>query len=70
MIKVYKRLKEELKEAKLILQVHDELIVECPETKAPLAKKILEEEMENAANLSVKLLVDAHIGDNWLDAKG
>lgn len=70
MIMVYGRLKTELPEAKLILQVHDELIVECPTEKAALAKEILEKEMENAANLSVKLLVDAHTGDNWLDAKG
>jgi len=69
MIKVYERLKNELPEAKLILQVHDELIVECPTDKALIAKEILTKEMENAAKLSVKLLVDAHTGDNWLDAK-
>ncbi len=70
MIKVYERLERELPFAKLILQVHDELIVECKEEDAPKACKILEEEMENAAKLKVKLSVDAHFGKNWLEAKG
>lgn len=70
MIKVSQRLKKELSDAKLILQVHDELIVECPEDKADTAIKILTEEMENAAKLKVKLSADAHCGKNWLIAKG
>ena len=69
MINVSRRLKEQLPEAALILQVHDELIVECPEAQAELACKILEEEMESAAKLKVKLSVDAHFGKNWLEAK-
>ncbi len=70
MIRVYERLKKELPSASLILQVHDELIVECKKEDADKACKILEEEMENAARLKVKLSVDANSGENWLEAKG
>ncbi len=70
MVKVYDRLEREVKNAKLILQVHDELIVECKESDAQAVRRILEEEMENAARLKVKLSVDAHIGRTWLEAKG
>ncbi|MBO5908876.1 MAG: DNA polymerase I, partial [Clostridia bacterium] len=70
MIRVYERLKKELPSASLILQVHDELIVECKKEDSHAACKILEEEMENAARLKVKLSVDANSGENWLEAKG
>ncbi len=70
MINVSERLQQEMPEARLILQVHDELIVEAPRDKAQAACKILEEEMENAASLKVKLSVDANSGENWLEAKG
>lgn len=70
MIKVYERLLKELPSAKLILQVHDELIVECKKEDCELASKILKEEMESAAELKVKLSVDANCGENWLEAKG
>ncbi len=70
MIKVRDRLKAEIPQARLILQVHDELIVEAPEELADTACRILEEEMENAARLRVKLSVDAHSGKTWLEAKG
>ena len=70
MVAVEKRLKRELPEAKLVLQVHDELIVECPEPQAEAAAKLLEEEMEQVAHLSVPLTAEAHWGRNWLDAKG
>ena len=70
MIKVNERLKREIPEARLILQVHDELIVEAPEAYAKDACRILEEEMESAANLKVRLVCDAHSGKNWLEAKG
>lgn len=70
MINVNKRLKKELPYAHLILQVHDELIVECPESQKDEATKILCEEMENAAKLKVKLSADANCGKNWLEAKG
>lgn len=67
MVKVYRRLKRELPEAKLILQVHDELIVEAPEGMADKALTILKEEMQNAVRLDVPLLVDAKIGKNWFE---
>ena len=70
MIKVHERLSREVEDARLILQVHDELIVECKESDAKAVCKILEEEMENAARLKVKLSVDAHFGRTWLEAKG
>jgi DNA polymerase-1 len=70
MIRVFERLKKELPEANLIMQVHDELIVEAPEEKAKIAAKILKEEMENAVQLKVPMTVDANIGKTWYDAKG
>ena len=54
--------------ARLILQVHDELIVECPGEEAEQVRLILTEEMENAAQLSVPLLAEAHIGHSWAEA--
>ncbi len=68
MVKVYKRLKEELPTARLILQVHDELIVEVPEADSAKAAEILRSEMENAVKLSVPLTVDAKEGKTWYDA--
>ena len=68
MVNVHRRLAEEGLEAKLILQVHDELIVECPDSEAERVKEILTREMENAAALSVPLTVDAHIGHSWAEA--
>lgn len=70
MIKVNDRINREVPGARLILQVHDELIVECKKADAGKVCDILEEEMENAANLKVKLSVDAHSGRTWLEAKG
>lgn len=52
------------------MQVHDELIAECPAEEQAQVKHILTEEMEHAAVLSVPLTVDAHCGKNWLEAKG
>ena len=68
MVKVYERLKKELPEARLILQVHDELIVEAKECDAEKAAQILREEMESAVKLSVPLTADAKIGDSWYEA--
>ena len=70
MVAAHKRLKAELPEARLVLQVHDELIVECPETQAVAAARLLEEEMEHVVKLSVPLTAEAHWGKNWLEAKG
>ena len=69
MIKVFETLEREVPTAHLILQVHDELIVECEEKDAELVCNILATEMENAANLSVKLTADAAYGKNWLESK-
>jgi len=68
MVNVYRRLKKEKLSARLILQVHDELIVECPTSEAEQVKAILVEEMENAVQLSVPMTVDAHIGHSWAEA--
>ncbi|MGN1319545.1 MAG: DNA polymerase, partial [Acutalibacteraceae bacterium] len=69
MIRVNNRLEREIPHAHLILQVHDELIVECLEKDRDTVCKILEEEMTASANLAVELSVDAHSGKNWLEAK-
>lgn len=68
MVAVFRRLKAEGLKARLILQVHDELIVECPAEEGERVKAILSEEMENAAALTVPLTVDAHIGRSWAEA--
>ena len=70
MTAVWKRLRAEGLEARLVLQVHDELIVECPESEAETAARLLAEEMENVVHLSVPLTAEAHWGRNWLEAKG
>ena len=70
MVAVHKRLKAEKLQARLVLQVHDELIVECPESEAETVAKLLEEEMEHVVSLSVPLTAEAHWGKNWLEAKG
>lgn len=67
MVRVSERLERELPEAKLILQVHDELIVEAPEAAADKALTILTEEMQSAVKLNVPLPVDAKIGKTWFD---
>jgi DNA polymerase-1 len=69
MIRVHDRLLREGLDARLILQVHDELLVEASRDCAERAKEILREEMEGAAKLSVPLTVEIHIGENWYDAK-
>lgn len=69
MIRVAKALENAELQAKLILQVHDELIVECPAFEAPLVMQILAEEMQAAATLKVPLIAEAKMGDNWYEAK-
>ena len=70
MIRVDRRLKEEGLCARLILQVHDELIVEAEMFESMRVAMILQEEMENAAKLSVPLVAQASVGETWYDAKG
>ncbi|MCL1829130.1 MAG: DNA polymerase I [Oscillospiraceae bacterium] len=69
MVNVRGRLKEEGLRARLILQVHDELIVECPEEEIERVKEILKREMEEAVSLDVPLTADVHTGKSWYDAK-
>ena len=69
MINVYKRLKKENLTSKLILQVHDELIIEAPKSEVNRVCVLLREEMEKAANLSVPLKVDMKVGRSWYDTK-
>ena len=68
MVNVYRRLKAEGLRSKLILQVHDELICECPEDEAEKVMEILQEEMSGAASLSVPLTADAKAGHSWAEA--
>ena len=69
MIRVDAALREHYPEAKLLLQVHDELIVECPEEIAQQVAKLVSAEMENVAQLKVPLTAEAKIGKSWFDAK-
>lgn len=69
MIRVWRRLKKENLSSKLILQVHDELLIETKEEEKEQVKAILEEEMRGAAHLSVSLEIDLHTGFNWYEAK-
>ena len=69
MISVYNALRTELPSARLLLQVHDELIVECPEADAEKTAALLKERMESAASLSVPLTADVHWGRSWHEAK-
>ncbi|MBQ1452650.1 MAG: DNA polymerase I, partial [Ruminococcus sp.] len=70
MIRVDERLKKEGLKARLILQVHDELIVEAPQDESMRVAMLLQEEMENAVKLEVPLTADAAVGRTWYDAKG
>ena len=69
MVRVYARLKSENLKSKLILQVHDELIVEALPDETDRVKQILREEMENACKMNVPLEVDLHSGKSWFDTK-
>ena len=70
MVRVYRRLKAEHMRSRLILQVHDELILETPEEEIELAKRVLKEEMEAACALKAPLTVEAACGQDWYAAKG
>ncbi len=69
MINVYERLKKECPDARLIMQVHDELMAEAPENDAETVAKIIKEEMENTVNLGVLFSADTAVGKSWYDAK-
>ena len=68
MVRVWRRLRDERMESRLILTVHDELIVEAPEAEAEKAAQILREEMEGCVQYAVPLSTDVHTGKNWLEA--
>ena len=69
MVRVNRRLKKEHLQSKLVLQIHDELIIETKKEEVEIVQKILVQEMIHAADLAVPLLVDANVGDSWYDAK-
>ncbi len=69
MVNVYTRLKDENLKSKLILQVHDELIVEAAEEELDKVSVIVREEMESAVNLHVHLDVDLNVGTSWFETK-
>ncbi len=70
MVRVFNRIREEGLRSKLILQVHDELIVETVQGEEKAVAALLQEEMQNAVNLSVPMVAEVHSGTNWLEAKG
>lgn len=70
MVRVFKRIKQEKLNANLIMQVHDELIIETEEKNAQLISQLLKEEMEKAVDLKIKMLADVNYGKSWFDAKG
>ena len=69
MIRVFDRMQQEGLSARMVLQVHDELIVECPAAEEERVRRLLTEEMEQVMSLSVPLVAEAHSGKNWLEAK-
>jgi DNA polymerase-1 len=69
MIRVAEALRREKLETKMIMQVHDELLFEAPESEVKAASDIIVREMENAATLDVPLVVEIGVGDNWMDTK-
>lgn len=69
MIRVFERLKKEDLKSKLILQVHDELLIETAQEEEEQVRHILEEEMVHASSLAVELEIDLHVGHNWYEAK-
>ena len=69
MVAIFRRLRQTHPDAHLILQVHDELLVECPEAEAEDVRLLLEEEMRGVARLSVELAADAGVGRSWAEAK-
>jgi DNA polymerase-1 len=70
MIRIHRRLRESGMETLMLLQVHDELVFESPQDEIDAARRLVGEEMENAAELSVPLVVDLGVGKNWLETKG
>ncbi|MEZ4599950.1 MAG: DNA polymerase I [Syntrophotaleaceae bacterium] len=68
MVRIHRRLAEEKLEARMVLQVHDELVFDVPEAELQVVESLVRKEMEGAAEMSVPLVVDIGIGDNWSEA--
>jgi DNA polymerase-1 len=68
MVRLHRRLREEGFAARMVLQVHDELVFDAPESELDALRPIIEKEMVNALPLDVPVEVDVNVGDNWLDA--
>ena len=69
MVRVFQALERDALQARLLLQVHDELIIECPAYEAYSVMDMITREMENAVKLSVPLIAEAKMGESWFDAK-
>jgi len=69
MLKVDEELKRAALQSLLLMQVHDELLVEVPDKEVAQVSEILKHEMETAVSLDVPLVADVGVGDNWMDAK-
>jgi DNA polymerase-1 len=69
MVNLHRRIEAESLPMKMLLQIHDELVVECPETEADAVAKVIVEEMESAMELKVPLKVEPGVGGNWFEAK-
>ena len=69
MVNLYKALKKQEIDAKIVLQIHDELMIECKKEESKIAQKVLKECMENAIKLSIPLEVEAEVAENWYDVK-
>ena len=69
MVKIFREFIDEKLQSKIILQVHDELVVDCYPGELEKVKEILKKGMENVVDLSVKLLVNIESGKTWYDAK-
>ena len=69
MVRVHEALRREGLQSRLILQVHDELLLECPPQEADAAARLLQEAMESVISLSVPLQAEVHQGLNWAEAK-
>jgi DNA polymerase-1 len=69
MVKLHARLRREQKQTRIILTVHDELVLESPESELDAAREIVKHEMENVYPMRVPLRVDIGVGENWKEAK-
>jgi DNA polymerase I-like protein with 3'-5' exonuclease and polymerase domains len=69
MLRADEAFRREKLDARMLMQVHDELLVECPADAAERVTQTLKREMENAVELDVPLIAETGIGDNWMDAK-